>query len=158
MAKQKGKCGLMKIRTNISIVSQSIRRKLNILNDREYLLRPVAFDVIVLMTERIHGDGKATDDTPIGDYSTSYLQLRQNKYKRSADKKIIVSLTRQLENDWSVIATEKGYGIGFLNPLNFQKAGWVEDNKGKTIFKLSKREKEFAQNRLQELVQDALRS
>lgn len=148
----------MRIRTNISIVSDSIRKKLNILNDREYLLRPVAFDVITLMTERIHGEGKASNDTPIGDYSSNYLQLRQKKFKRSADTKIIVSLTRQLENDWSVIATDKGYGIGFLNPLNFQKAGWVEDNKDKVIFKLSKKEKEYAQKRLQELVQDALRS
>jgi hypothetical protein len=84
------------------------------------------------------------------------LKQRQNKYKRTADKKIIVSLTRQLENDWSVIATEKGYGIGFLNPLNFQKATWVEQNKGKTIFKLSEKEKEHVATRLNELIADAL--
>lgn len=148
----------MKIRTNIKIVSDSILKKLKILQDREHLLRPVAFDIIALMTERIHQDGKASDDSQIGTYSNRYLRLRENKYKRSSDTKVIVSLTRQLENDWSVIATEKGYGIGFLNPLNFQKAGWVEDTKDKTIFKLSKAERDHATKRLQELTQDALRS
>jgi hypothetical protein len=144
------------IRTNIPIVTASIMKKLGIIADKEYLLRPVAFDVITLMTERIHEDGKASDETQIGEYSNSYLKQRQNKYKRTADKKIIVSLTRQLENDWSVIATEKGYGIGFLNPLNFQKATWVEQNKGKTIFKLSEKEKEHVATRLNELIADAL--
>lgn len=148
----------MKIRTNIKIVSDSILKKLKILQDREHLLRPVAFDIIALMTERIHQDGKASDDSQIGTYSNRYLRLRENKYKRSSDTKVIVSLTRQLENDWSVIATEKGYGIGFLNPLNFQKAGWVEDVKDKTIFKLSKAERDHATKRLQELTQDALPS
>jgi hypothetical protein len=144
------------IRTNIPIVTASIMKKLGIIADKEYLLRPVAFDVITLMTERIHEDGKASDETQIGEYSNSYLKQRQNKYKRTADKKIIVSLTRQLENDWSVIATEKGYGIGFLNPLNFQKATWVEQNKGKTIFKLSEKEKEHVATRLNELIADEL--
>lgn len=148
----------MKIKTNIKIVSESILKKLNILNNREYLLRPVAFDIIALMTERIHSEGKASDGSGIGTYSSDYLKLRQKKFKRSSDAKIIVSLTRQLENDWSVIATEKGYGIGFNNPLNFQKAGWVEENKDKKIFKLSKPEREHAEKRLTELVQDALRS
>lgn len=148
----------MKIKTNIKIVSESLLKKLNILKNREYLLRPVAFDVIAMMIERIHQEGKASDGSQIGTYANSYLKQRQRKFKRSGDSKIIVSLTRQLENDWSVIATERGYGIGFLNPLNFQKAGWVEENKDKTIFKLSKAEREHAEKRLTELVQDALRS
>jgi hypothetical protein len=146
------------IRTNIPIVTASILKKLQTIADREYLLRPVAFDVIALMTERIHEQGKANDDSQIGEYSNSYLKQRQNKYKRTADKKIIVSLTRQLENDWSVIATEKGYGIGFLNAFSFQKASWVEQNKGKTIFKLSEHEREHVATRLNQLIADALHS
>lgn len=149
---------MLTIRTNIPIVTASLVKKLQLIGEKEFLLRPVAFDIITLMTERIHREGKASDESPIGDYSNSYLKLRKSKYNRSVDKKIIVSLTRQLENDWSVIATEKGYGIGFLNSFNFQKASWVEANKSKVIFKLSDKEKQHVATRLNELIADALDS
>jgi hypothetical protein len=61
-----------------------------------------------------------------------------------------------LENNWSVIATDKGYGVGFLNPFNIQKARWVEENKGKKIFFLSESEQKYAIERINELVTDAL--
>lgn len=148
----------IKVRTNIKIVSERIKKKLEILKDREYLLRPVAFDMIDLMTKRIHVDGKDSSDTEIGTYSSNYLKQRQRKYNRTSDSKIIVSLTRQLENDWNVIATEKGYGVGFLNSFNLQKARWVEENKGVTIFSLSESEQKYAIERINELVTDALNS
>lgn len=144
------------VRTNIKIVSKRIVEKLTILKDREYLLRPVAFDMIDLMTKRIHVDGKDASEKQIGTYNNEYLRLRQSKYNRTADKKIIVSLTRQLENNWSVIATDKGYGVGFLNPFNLQKARWVEENKGVKIFSLSESEQQYAIERINELVRDAL--
>src|SRR5690606_38168279 len=58
------------------------------------------------------------DITPMG--------VARIKYNRSSDTKVIISLTRQLENDWSVIATDKGYGVGFLNKQNLDKARWSE--------------------------------
>lgn len=146
------------IKTNINIVTENIRRKLNLLTDREYMLRPIAFDVIVLMTDRIHGRGEGSDGTAIGTYKNTYLKLRQEKYSRSADPKIIVSLTRQLENDWAVIATDRGYGIGFNNVFNAQKARWVEANKSKKIFSLSSDESDFVVTRIQQLTADALNS
>lgn len=146
------------VRSNIKIVSERIKEKLQILKDREYLLRPVAFDMIDLMTKRIHVDGKDAEEKVIGTYNNRYLELRQKKYSRTSDSKIIVSLTRQLENDWSVIATDKGYGVGFLNAFNIQKARWVEENKGKKIFFLSESEQKFAIERINELVIDALNS
>lgn len=148
---------MITIKTNIKVVANLIKEKLDKLNDREYLLRPVAFDVMDLITKRIHRDGKASDESQIGTYNSSYLKLRQAKYSRSADKKIIVSLTRQLENDWSVLGTQRGYGIGFKNPLNTQKARWVEENKGKKIFNLSKPEFDFAIARINDLVSEALK-
>lgn len=146
----------IRIKSNIGVITESIRRKLNILSDKEYLVRPVCFDVIDLMTKRIHIDGKAADDSQIGTYNKSYLKLREEKYSRKSDPKIIVSLTRQLENDWSVIATDKGYGVGFLNAHNLQKARWVEQNKSKKIFSLSESEREHAITRIQELTRQAL--
>jgi hypothetical protein len=145
------------IRSNIGEVTEQIKEKLAKLGDKEYIPRRLSFDLIDLMTKRIHIDGGAADGGQIGTYDKSYLALRQSKYKRSSDAKIIVSLTRQLENDWSVIATNRGYGIGFLNSFNFQKARWVEENKDKVIFSLSQSEQTYVNETVAELVNDALK-
>lgn len=147
---------MITIQTNIKVVAGRIKQNLEKLKNKEYLLRPVAIEVIPLMTERIHQKGEASDESQIGTYSNSYLKLRQKKYKRDASDKIIVSLTRQLENDWAVIATQNGYGIGFNNQFNLQKARWVEDGKNKKIFNLSKSETQYAVERINELTADAL--
>lgn len=138
------------------MVSGRIKQQLEKLKNKDYLLRPVATEVIPLMTERIHHKGIASDGSQIGTYSNSYLRLRQRKYKRDASNKVIVSLTRQLENNWSVIATQGGYGIGFTNPFNLQKARWVEGIKSKIIVNLSQSEQTYAIDRINELVSDAL--
>jgi hypothetical protein len=149
---------MITVKSNIKVVTGRIKQQLEQLKNNEYLLRPVAIEVIPLMTERIHQKGTASDDSQIGTYSSSYLKLRQKKYKRDASSKVIVSLTRQLENNWSVIATQNGYGIGFTNPFNLQKARWVEGIKDKIIFNLSKTEQQYAIERINELVSDALNS
>jgi hypothetical protein len=112
-------------------------------NEREHL-RAVATNVMAIMTVRIHEDGNASDNTPIGTYSKAYLAKRKNHYNRNSDSKVIVSLTRQLENDWAVIATKQGWGVGFNNPFNAQKFRWVEDAKGVKIGNLTSDEKEIA--------------
>lgn len=145
----------IKVNTNIAEVSARIRAKLEKLKDKEYLLRPVCFDLIELMKIRIHEKGLNAANSQIGIYNVRYLKLRQKKYQRNSDSKVIVSLTRQLENDWSVIATEKGYGIGFKNPFNLQKARWVENKKG-IIFKLTSDENKYASDLINQLVKDAL--
>ncbi len=76
-------------------------------------------------------------------------------FHRSADTKVIVSLTRQLENDWSVIALPNGYGVGFLNSFNFQKARWTEANYKKAIFSLSNEETEYVTETLNQMVEAA---
>jgi hypothetical protein len=146
----------VKIQTNIGQVSNAIAERLKILRDPEYLLRPVAFGLIDKMTQRIHNDGKASDGGAIGTYSNSYLKQRQRPpLNRTADSKIIVSATRQLENDWSVIAVDKGYGIGFKNPFNLQKLRWVEENKGKRIGDLTPDEEKYTVDYINELVSEA---
>lgn len=148
---------MITIKSNIGEVTKEIREKLEKLADKENIPRILAFNTIDLMTNRIHGEGKAADDGQIGTYNKSYLKLRERKYNRSSDSKIIVSLTRQLENDWSVIATPKGYGVGFLNAFNLQKARWVEENKEKKIFSLSRSEENKLSEVVQELVTNALK-
>ena len=65
-----------------------------------------------------------------GEEKTGTLRPR---YNRTADTKVILSLTRQMENDLSVIDTDKGYGIGYLNSENFKKAMYCEATYGKKI-------------------------
>lgn len=144
------------IQSNIGEVTGNIEEKIKKLGDKEYIPRTLSFDLIDLMTKRIHIDGVAADGSQIGTYNKDYLSLRRRKYNRSADSKIIVSLTRQLENDWNVIATDDGYGIGFLNSHNFDKARWVEQNKGKKIFSLSATEQQYVNDTVDQLVKDAL--
>ena len=122
----------IKVNTNLAEVSDRIRAKLEKMKDKEQLLRPLCFDLVELMTKRIHERGENASGSPIGTYSNSYLKYRgkgdskNNVAPRGTDSKVIVSLTRELENDWSVIATPKGYGIGFKNSFNLEKARWVE--------------------------------
>lgn len=89
------------------------------------------------------------DVTPMG--------IARPKHNRSSDTKVIISLTRQLENDWSVIATNKGYGIGFLNSHNFDKAKWTEATYKKKIFPLSPKELNYVQETIQELTTNGLK-
>jgi phage gpG-like protein len=148
---------MITIKSNIGQVTGAIAERLKVLINKEYLLRPVAFGLIDKMTQRIHVEGKASDGGAIGNYNSNYLKQRQRKpYNRTSDAKIIVSLTRQLENDWSVIATDRGYGIGFKNSFNLQKARWVEQGKGKNIFDLTANEQAYATEYLNELITDAL--
>ncbi|MBA3830066.1 MAG: hypothetical protein H0X33_14085 [Taibaiella sp.] len=132
-----------------------IQAKLDKLKDREYLLRPVAFGVLDLMTKRIHHEGKASDGQQIGQYSTGYLAERQ-KYNRGSDPTVIISFTRQLENDYSVVATDKGYGIGFLNKHNFDKSQWVQGRYKKKIFELTGIEKKYALDYINDLVNSVI--
>lgn len=65
-------------------------------------------------------------------------------YNRTADTKVIFSLTRQMENDFSLdggkdepIKTANGYGVGWKNPVNTQKAEWLTEKgvgKKKKVF------------------------
>jgi hypothetical protein len=148
---------MVTITTNIGEVTAELAAKLKALSNPELIPRTLAFDTIDLMTRRIHEEGKATDEGQIGTYSSNYLKLRERKYNRKSDTKVIVSLTRQLENDWSVIATESGYGVGFKNSLNLQKARWVEEGKSKQIFSLSPSEIKYITETIAELVSNALK-
>lgn len=65
------------------------------------------------------------------------------KYNRTSDTKVILSLTREMENDMKVISLKSGaYGIGFSNTHNYNKSQWAEaqyKRKGK-IYALSTEE------------------
>lgn len=143
------------VTTNLADVTGKLEEQLKQIMSTNYLLRPVAIETIPNMTQRIHQEGKASDGSAIGTYSNPYLKQRVKNYKRSADTKVIVSLTRQLENNWSVLETTNGYGIGFTNPHNADKLRWVEEMKGKAIGALTTGELDYAFERILELTANA---
>lgn len=85
-------------------------------------------------------------------------RIPRPKYNRTSDTSVILSLTRQMENDLSVVATGTGYGIGYLNPFNMQKAMWCEETyKKKILSKLTIGELELAQTTAQEFTAQYLK-
>lgn len=89
---------------------------------------------------------------------TQKADAKRPNYHRDNNTMIVVSLTRQLENDWAVLATPTGYSIGFNNPFNGKKARWVEKGQKKKIFNLTEDERQYVTERLEELKNDALNS
>ncbi len=88
------------------------------------------------------------------------------QYKRDGSTKIIVSLTRKLENSYAVIATDDGYDIGWIdheagdnkeNPTNYQKAKYVEEVKDKIIFDPSQAELDYIDEFIDKKINDLLK-
>lgn len=63
--------------------------------------------------------------------------IQRPRYNRSSDPKVVMSLTRQMENDFVVIPTDTGYALGYNNPFNLKKARWGENTYRKKIFSLT---------------------
>lgn len=97
------------------------------------------------MKKRIHTEGKKSDGSKIGKYSNPYLRKR-SKFNRTDGSDVVISLTRQLEADWSIVAENpiknaNGYGLGFKNNAQYKSQGKAKGKKaskkdstsGKTI-------------------------
>ncbi len=105
----------------------------------------VATGMLAPVLERIHVEGKDSSNSDIGTYNNTYLKERMKYYNRTADKKIVLSLTKQMELDFSVQAVgDDSYGLGYKNEFNLQKAEWNNNRWGKEIFALTKEEEEKA--------------
>ncbi|MFT3680702.1 MAG: hypothetical protein QM791_10550 [Ferruginibacter sp.] len=83
------------------------------------------------------------------------------RYNRTSDTKVILSLTRQMENDMGAgvadpIKTESGYGIGFKNPHNYEKAIENEKRYKKPIWQLSAGEEQIVNEIANQFTQDAI--
>lgn len=66
------------------------------------------------------------------------------QYNRSADRQVILSLTRQMENDFSVVEQNDIVGLGFKNELNYIKARFNENTYGKIIYGLTADEQQLS--------------
>lgn len=111
--------------------------------DEQSWMRPVVLALAGEVRRRIHVDGQRADGGAIGQYQNTYMRERE-KNNRGSDKKMIYSLTRQMEQDFVPIAEENQYGLGFNNDHNFDKATWQEE-KRPGVYDLSEREVELAE-------------
>ena len=135
--------------TGLDKLSADIRKKLLTIADKDKVLRIVATTMCAEVRERIHEEGLNAGGAQIGTYDDKYLKVRQKKYGRTGSRKVIISLTRQLENDFSIgqtnpIKTANGWGLGFKNVFNADKSMWMEEKYGK-IWSLTNTEKKQTQ-------------
>lgn len=77
------------------------------------------------------------------------------KYNRTNDTKVVGSLTRQMENDMVIIPTDNGYGIGYQNQHNMDKALWLDATyKKKILTKLTESEEDIGRDAVDKQVND----
>jgi len=141
---------VIKISSNLNEVTTRLVAKLESVKDpngaaQDRMLRQVASDTLAQVKFRIHTEGKNSEDTPIGEYSNAYLKIRK-KNNRGESTKVILSLTGQMENDFSIVSNSAGrYGLGFKNEFNAQKAEWLQERADYgRIYDLTESEKEHA--------------
>jgi hypothetical protein len=104
-------------------VIADIQQKIGLMLNSEPMLRTIATSMVPVMRARVHVDGLDANGRPIGTYSKEYLKQRQKApLNRTGDPKIILSATRQMEQDLKAIPTNEGWGIGYSNPENYAKA------------------------------------
>lgn len=97
------------------------------LQQADGLLREVALGMQVQTRERIHEQGRKGDGSQIGQYSDGYLKLREQT-GRGSDRKVILSFTGQMENQYKVIAlSDTEYALGWEDEFNGKKADWIEN-------------------------------
>lgn len=70
-------------------------------------------------------------------------------YNRKNERTVILSLTRQTENDMDAtnpIPLQNGFGIGYSNDFAYNKALWNEERYGKPIWNLTEEENQKVKN------------
>jgi hypothetical protein len=173
--KNSRKTAMIQVRIDTANISAELHQKFrSVIDPKSGIFRQLATELVPVIQERIHVEGKAADGTQIGTYSNAYLKLRSGAYgnaaryskgknagklknagtttkgknagglrqrfNRSSDPKVILSLTRQMENDYTVLATDRGWGIGFVNSHNADKARWNDKRYGHVVYDLTKDE------------------
>lgn len=107
------------------------------------LLRIIAQTLLGDIRERIHEEGLNAKGAAIGQYTAEYLR-RRIKAGKGSSSKVVLSYTRQMQNDWKMIPIQNGYGLGFSNSFNADKAEWAEERYG-PIYKLTPEETKIMQ-------------
>ena len=127
---------------NLAEFFNSAAARLQKLKDVDYVAGGAAVSVLALQVRRIFDEGLDADGADIGRYSDAYMQERIERYKRGDSRRVILTATAQMRNDYSYIRGSNFVGFGFKNPENAKKADDNEKRYKKSIFALSKKETE----------------
>jgi hypothetical protein len=146
-----------------------------ITQDIKNLLTPEAVDKMLLeaalvqtsmMADRVHIQGKDSFNGAIGTYSEGYMNVRTGKvpaedgrrYNRGSSTKVILSLSRQMENDLGAMPLPDGFGVGYNNPENYRKAKELQDIKyKKPIWLQTPQEEKAVKDRILKYIDNAIR-
>jgi hypothetical protein len=152
---------MFNVTNNINSVLAPFLERLVAFNADEICQQQAVY-VVGAWRRRIHIDGNAADGSQIGTYSSGYMKVRTGAFKspniargankgkprplynRKSDTKVILSLTSQMEQDLTVLPTSRGWGVGYNNSTNRDKAAWNEERYRKAIFMLTDEEAERA--------------
>lgn len=137
------------IRNERAEIGQLIQQ---IVENHNPILIAAGSGILSLVHNRIHGEGKRANGSAIGTYSNSYMRVRL-KNNRGADRKKILSLTRQMENDFTIVAVSNAVGLGFNNDTNGAKARYMEADYPGTYLLSDTEEQEFV-NIIEDYIRD----
>lgn len=124
---------MIEIKSNITEFCDGVIKQLSAM-DISKMTRLQASTLMAQMRRRIHVDGLAADGRPIGTYSRGYLRYVRPKYGRTEGSKVVLSLTRTMENAMVLYPLENGTGIGYATAEQLQKARWCEETYKRKIF------------------------
>lgn len=113
-------------------------------------MRPAVLVLAGQVRHRIHVEGQRPDGGQIGTYQNSYMRARERN-NRTDSRKMIYSLTRQMEQDFVPVADGDTFGLGFNNEWNYQKASWLEE-KRPGVYGLSESEMQLAETTITDYI------
>lgn len=116
---------MLRIETNMDVVVNKVDMLMSSI-DIDKMTRLQATTLLKEMRKRIHVSGMASDGRPIGTYSKSYLKYVRPKFGRKEGGKVVLSLTRSMENGMILFPIANGTAIGYATPELFQRAKWQE--------------------------------
>lgn len=131
----------MELVSNIPFVIGDLLSKFREIDNPETVSRAAALAILPEMRDRIHERGLNSAGTKIGTYSNSYLKVRE-RYNRGDSRDVILSLTRALENGYTLKPTENGYTIGNISPKNEEIMNHLTEKYGE-VWLLTEGEREM---------------
>lgn len=147
----------MALSSNAIPVLNSVSLKLSAL-DIKRMTTIQASTLMAVMRDRIHVRGEDSNGSQIGVYTPKYIKYARKKAGRGTDNKVILSLTRQMENGYILVELPdgSGTGIGFSTHEDFQKAVWCEETYKKDIFAPTSEEKAMVMKIAEEYIAQKL--
>lgn len=142
----------------------SLFKQVDEMLDHGKVMIPAMNTVLALQKRRIFQEGKASNDSDIGTYSTKPISIPVNKQSRNTGKtyfkkgyreykgltgkgnsKVNLRNTDQMMMDLGTFRLSSNeFGIGFSNEFNYKKSDWNERKYRKDIFATTSKEDDTA--------------